>query len=128
MHFARYPRAMIATLKTFARVVATPVHLKRTLLIAFVVGVALVEPFQPRRRVVARGDQRAARDQAGAELPDAVRGVELRAAGAPAALIPCGCDGCILGPLGMLPVAGIALRRGRPVSKKRPSEALPGVV
>jgi hypothetical protein len=34
----RYPRAMIATLKTFARVVATPVHLKRTLLIAFVVG------------------------------------------------------------------------------------------
>jgi hypothetical protein len=29
---------MIATLKTFARVVATPVHLKRTLLIAFVVG------------------------------------------------------------------------------------------
>lgn len=29
---------MIATLKNFARVVATPVHLKRTLLIAFVVG------------------------------------------------------------------------------------------
>lgn len=29
---------MLATLKTFARVVATPVHLKRTLLIAFVVG------------------------------------------------------------------------------------------
>lgn len=29
---------MIATLKTFARVVATPVHLKRTLLIAFAVG------------------------------------------------------------------------------------------
>lgn len=34
----RYPRAMLATLKTFARVVSTPVHLKRTLLIAFVVG------------------------------------------------------------------------------------------
>jgi hypothetical protein len=34
----RYPPAMIATPKTFARVVATPVHLKRTLLIAFVVG------------------------------------------------------------------------------------------
>ncbi|HEX5960858.1 MAG TPA: nitrate/nitrite transporter NrtS, partial [Rhodanobacteraceae bacterium] len=34
----RYPRAMITTLKTFARVVTTPVHLKRTLLIAFVVG------------------------------------------------------------------------------------------
>jgi len=34
----RYPRAMIATLKTFACVVFTPVHLKRTLLIAFVVG------------------------------------------------------------------------------------------
>lgn len=29
---------MIATLKTFARVVCTPVHLKRTLLIAFLVG------------------------------------------------------------------------------------------
>jgi hypothetical protein len=29
---------MIATLKTFARVILTPVHLKRTLLIAFVVG------------------------------------------------------------------------------------------
>jgi len=29
---------MIATLKTFARVVFTPVHLKRTLLIAFAVG------------------------------------------------------------------------------------------
>lgn len=29
---------MIATLKTFVRVVSTPVHLKRTLLIAFVVG------------------------------------------------------------------------------------------
>ena len=29
---------MIATLKSFARVVATPVHLKRTLLIAFLVG------------------------------------------------------------------------------------------
>lgn len=29
---------MLATLKTFARVVATPVHLKRTLLIAFAVG------------------------------------------------------------------------------------------
>ena len=29
---------MLATLKTFARVVSTPVHLKRTLLIAFVVG------------------------------------------------------------------------------------------
>ncbi|HET7223824.1 MAG TPA: nitrate/nitrite transporter NrtS [Rhodanobacteraceae bacterium] len=34
----RYPRAMITTLKTFARVILTPVHLKRTLLIAFVVG------------------------------------------------------------------------------------------
>ena len=34
----RYPPAMLATLKTFARVVSTPVHLKRTLLIAFVVG------------------------------------------------------------------------------------------
>jgi hypothetical protein len=29
---------MIATLKTFAHVVFTPVHLKRTLLIAFAVG------------------------------------------------------------------------------------------
>lgn len=29
---------MFETLKTFARVVATPVHLKRTLLIAFAVG------------------------------------------------------------------------------------------
>lgn len=29
---------MIATLKTFARVVSAPVHLKRTLLIAFVIG------------------------------------------------------------------------------------------
>jgi hypothetical protein len=29
---------MIATLKTFARVILTPVHLKRTLLIAFAVG------------------------------------------------------------------------------------------
>jgi hypothetical protein len=29
---------MIVTLRTFARVVLTPVHLKRTLLIAFVVG------------------------------------------------------------------------------------------
>ncbi|MGH8191414.1 MAG: hypothetical protein ACREP2_08200 [Rhodanobacteraceae bacterium] len=29
---------MIATLKTFARVVFTPVHLKRTLLIALAVG------------------------------------------------------------------------------------------
>jgi hypothetical protein len=29
---------MIATLKTFVRVVAMPVHLKRTLLIAFVIG------------------------------------------------------------------------------------------
>jgi hypothetical protein len=36
--FCRYPRAMIATLKTFAHVVFTPVHLKRTLLIAFAVG------------------------------------------------------------------------------------------
>ena len=35
---SRDPPAMIATLKTFARVVATPVHLKRTLLTAFVVG------------------------------------------------------------------------------------------
>ena len=34
----RYPRAMTTTLKTFARVILTPVHLKRTLLIAFVVG------------------------------------------------------------------------------------------
>jgi|SRR6185312_1864171 hypothetical protein len=34
----RYPRSMITTLRTFARVVFTPVHLKRTLLIAFVVG------------------------------------------------------------------------------------------
>jgi hypothetical protein len=32
---------MIATLKTFACVVLTPVHLKRTLLIAFVVGSGL---------------------------------------------------------------------------------------
>lgn len=29
---------MLTTLKNFARVVATPVHLQRTLLIAFVVG------------------------------------------------------------------------------------------
>ena len=29
---------MLATLKTWAGVIATPVHLKRTLLIAFVVG------------------------------------------------------------------------------------------
>ena len=29
---------MTTTLKTFARVILTPVHLKRTLLIAFVVG------------------------------------------------------------------------------------------
>jgi len=29
---------MITTLKTFVRVILTPVHLKRTLLIAFVVG------------------------------------------------------------------------------------------
>jgi hypothetical protein len=34
----RYSRAMIATLKTFAGVVLTPVHLKRSLIIAFVVG------------------------------------------------------------------------------------------
>jgi hypothetical protein len=34
----RYPPAMIATLRTFARAVAAPVYLKRTLLIAFVVG------------------------------------------------------------------------------------------
>ena len=34
----RYPRAMLTILKTCARVVTTPVHLKRTLLIAFVVG------------------------------------------------------------------------------------------
>jgi hypothetical protein len=34
----RCPRAMITTLKTFAGVVLAPVHLKRTLLIAFVVG------------------------------------------------------------------------------------------
>ena len=34
----RYPRAMTATLRTTARVVFTPVHLKRTLLIAFLVG------------------------------------------------------------------------------------------
>ena len=34
----RHPRAMIVTLKFFARVVFTPVALKHTLLIAFVVG------------------------------------------------------------------------------------------
>lgn len=34
----RYPRAMIATLKTFACVVFTPLHLKRTFLIALAVG------------------------------------------------------------------------------------------
>jgi hypothetical protein len=37
----RSPRAMIATLETFAQVVATPVHVKRTLPIAFVVGSCL---------------------------------------------------------------------------------------
>lgn len=33
-----YARAMFATLKTCVRVMLMPVHLKRTLLIAFVVG------------------------------------------------------------------------------------------
>lgn len=34
----RYPRAMIAVLRNWARIVLTPVHLRRTLLIAFVIG------------------------------------------------------------------------------------------
>ncbi len=34
----RYPSTMLGTLKTWVRVVFMPVHLKRTLLIAFVVG------------------------------------------------------------------------------------------
>lgn len=35
---ARYSHAMITTLKTYVRVIIAPVHLKRTLLIAFVIG------------------------------------------------------------------------------------------
>src|SRR6185437_17174154 len=82
----RYPRAMIATLKTCLHGVRA--RTAETHVADRVRGRYLAEPVQPRRRAAARRDQRASRGQAGAELPAAVRRFERGLGGAPAALIP----------------------------------------
>src|SRR6185312_14855189 len=82
---SRDPRAMIATLKTFAR--GGHARAPETHAPDRVRGRQGVEPVQSWRRVIARRIHRAAHDQSGAELRDAFHHVQFRPVRASATLM-----------------------------------------